>query len=53
MDREIIALHIMLDQGQCQDLFSINAIDMQIYYFLLDLPFIRWMRAEYYMLFHW
>lgn len=28
MDREIIALHITLDQGQCQDLFLINAIDM-------------------------
>lgn len=39
MDTEIIALHIMLDQGQCQYLFLINAIDMQMYYFLLDLPF--------------
>lgn len=28
MDREIIALHIMLDQGQCHYLFLINAIDM-------------------------
>lgn len=28
MDREIIALHITLDQGQCQDLFLINAVDM-------------------------
>ena len=39
MDREIIALHITLDQGQCRDLFLINAIDMQMYYFLLRLPF--------------
>ena len=39
MDSEIIALHITLDQGQCQDLFLINAIDMQMYYFLLGLPF--------------
>ena len=39
MDREIIALHITLDQGQCRDLFSINAIDMQMDYFLLHLPF--------------
>lgn len=39
MDGEIIALHIMLDQGQCQDLFLIIAIDMQMYSFLLDLSF--------------
>lgn len=39
MDREIIALHITLDQGQCQDLFLINVVDMQMYYLLLDLPF--------------